>query len=57
MGAGTRHATARDRGGTDSERVRDDSFEYVSWMLGDLNTPADLAVYIVTRRKSQFHSW
>jgi hypothetical protein len=27
MGAGTRHATARDRGGTDSERVRDDSFD------------------------------
>jgi hypothetical protein len=28
-----RHATAQDRGGTDSERVRDDSFSIVQLML------------------------
>ena len=34
MDAGTRHATAQDRGGTDSERVHDDSFSIVQLMLG-----------------------
>ncbi len=36
MDAGTLHATAQDRGGTDSERVRDDSFSImiVQSMLG-----------------------
>ncbi len=34
MDAGPLHATAQDRGGTDSERVRDDSFSIVQLMLG-----------------------
>ena len=38
MDAGTRHATAQDRGGTDSERVRDDTFSIVQLMLGGLNS-------------------
>ena len=51
MDAGTLHATSRDRGGTDLERVCDDSFGISLLDAKGFEYPAHQAVFIVTQRK------